>query len=141
MDRRRAAFRTIDEYIASFPEDVRKTLRELRETVQEAAPGAEERISYGIPTFALEGYVVHFAAFRKHIGFYPTSSGIRAFRRELAGYELARGTVRFPIGRPLPLELIGRIVRFRVAENLKRAGKRTGKRGGKGLSVSGQSRS
>jgi uncharacterized protein YdhG (YjbR/CyaY superfamily) len=128
MERRKAGFRSIDEYIAVFPEDIQKTLRGLRAAIRAAAPGAEEKISYQIPTFALNGNLVHFAAFEKHIGFYPTSSGILAFKRELAGYELAKGTVRFPIGRPLPLKLISRIVKFRVAENLKRAEIRSKKR-------------
>ena len=118
MERRKAGFRSIDEYIAVFPEDIQKTLQALRATIRAAAPGAEEKISYEIPTFALKGNLVHFAAFQKHIGFYPTSSGILAFKRELAGYELAKGTVRFPIGQPLPLKLISRIVKFRAAQNL-----------------------
>jgi len=123
MERRMAGFRSIDEYIAGFPEDIQRSLQGLRATIRAAAPGAVEKISYGIPTFYLHGNLVHFAAFQKHIGFYPTSSGIRAFKRELAAYELGRGTVRFPIGRPLPLRLVSRIVKFRVAENLKRAEK------------------
>jgi uncharacterized protein YdhG (YjbR/CyaY superfamily) len=137
MERSKTAFRTIDEYIASFPEDIRETLQGLRETIRAAAPGAEERISYQIPTFVLKGNLVHFAAFQKHVGFYPTSSGVRAFKRELAGYDLAKGTVRFPIGRPLPLKLIGRIVRFRVAENLRKERKGQGKRSRKGSSGPG----
>ena len=121
MERRKAVAGSIDEYIAACPKDLRKTLEGLRAAIRAAAPDAEEKISYRIPTFVLEGNLVHFAAFKNHIGFYPTSSGIRNFRRELAAYELAKGTVRFPIGRPLPLKLIGRIVKFRVAENLERA--------------------
>jgi uncharacterized protein YdhG (YjbR/CyaY superfamily) len=113
---------TIDGYIADFPQDVRKKLRELREAVIAAAPGAEEKISYRMPAFALKGNLVYFAAYKKHIGFYPTSSGIKAFKNELAAYEVSKGTVRFPIDKPLPLKLIGRIVKFRVAENLKNAG-------------------
>lgn len=128
MERRKAGHGSIDEYIALFPDDIQRTLQGLRATVRAAAPDAQEKISYGIPTFALNGNLVHFAAFEKHIGFYPTSSGILAFKRELASYELAKGTVRFPIGRPLPLKLISRIVRFRVAENLKCAEKRPKKR-------------
>jgi uncharacterized protein YdhG (YjbR/CyaY superfamily) len=128
MERRKAGFRSIDEYIAFFPEDIQKTLQGLRATIRAAAPGAEEKISYDIPTFVLKGNLVHFAAFQKHIGFYPTSSGILAFKRELADYELARGTVRFPLGKPLPLELISRIVKFRVAENLECIEKRSTKK-------------
>jgi uncharacterized protein YdhG (YjbR/CyaY superfamily) len=121
MESRKAGIKSIDEYIAVFPEDIQKTLRGLRATIKTSAPDAEERISYQIPTFFLNGNLVHFAAFQKHIGFYPTSSGIRAFKHELAAFELSKGTVRFPIGKPLPLKLIGRIVKFRVAENLKKA--------------------
>jgi len=128
MDRHKAGFRSIDAYISVFPADVQRTLREVRATIKSSAPGAEETISYQIPTFDLNGHLVHFAAYKKHIGFYPTSSGVRAFRRELSNYECSKGTIRFPIGQPLPLELIGRIVKFRVAENLKKAGMRSRKR-------------
>jgi len=121
MESRKAGFRSIDEYIAAFPDDIQKTLRGLRATIKAAAPDAEERISYQIPTFSLKGNLVHFAAYKSHIGFYPTSSGIRAFKRELAAYELSKGTVRFPIDKPLPLKLISKIVKYRVAENLKNA--------------------
>jgi len=121
MDRHKAKVASIDDYIAACPEDVRKPLERLRAAIRAAAPGAGEKISYGIPTFTLNGNLVHFAAFTKHISFFPTSSGVRAFKRELAAYSLATGTVRFPLGRPVPLGLIRRIVRFRVAENLKRA--------------------
>ncbi len=121
MDRRMVRFESIDEYIAAFPEDIRRTLEGLRATIRAAAPGAGEKISYGIPTFTLNGNLVHFAAFGKHISFFPTSSGVRAFRRDLAAYDLSKGTIRFPLGKPLPLALIRRIVKFRVAESLKRA--------------------
>lgn len=121
MERRKIAYSTIDEYIAAFPKDIQKTLKELRAAIRTAAPGAEEKISYQIPAFTLKGNLVYFAAFKNHISFFPTSSGIRAFKRELAAYEIAKGTVRFPLGEPLPLALIGRIVKFRVAENLKKA--------------------
>jgi len=111
----------IDSYIAGFPDDVQAILQELREAIKEAAPQAEEAISYQIPTFRLKGNLVHFAAFKNHIGFYPTSSGIEKFKNELSAYKLARGTVRFPLDRPLPLGLISKIVKFRVKENLERA--------------------
>jgi uncharacterized protein YdhG (YjbR/CyaY superfamily) len=124
----KSAFHSIDEYIATFPPEVRETLRELRATIRAAAPDAEETISYQMPTFVLKGNLVHFAAYKNHIGFYPTPSGIAAFAQELAAYESAKGSVRFPIDQPLPLELISRIVRFRVAENLERA-KQKGQRG------------
>lgn len=121
MDRRTVRYTSIDEYIAGFPEDVRKVLEDMRAAIRAAAPGAQEKISYGIPTFTLNGNLVHFAAFEKHISFFPTSSGVRAFRRELEPYELGQGTIRFPIGTTLPWKLIRRIVRFRVAESLKKA--------------------
>ena len=124
MEKRKAGYQSIDEYIAAFPKDIQKVLGELRATIRASAPGAEEKISYGMPAFALKGNLVYFAAFKNHIGFFPTSSGIRAFKRELAAYELSKGTVRFPYGRPLQLKLIGKIVKFRVAENLERAEKR-----------------
>ncbi|MCU0276733.1 MAG: DUF1801 domain-containing protein [Acidobacteria bacterium] len=110
---------TIDEYIKTFPKDVREKLQGLRRTIHAAAPGAEETIGYGIPTFDLKGHLVHFAAYANHIGFYPASSGIRAFRKELSSYKTSAGTVQIPIDKPLPLALIRKIVRFRVAENTK----------------------
>jgi len=114
-------FQTIDAYIKTFPKDVQKILQGLRATIRAVAPDAGERISYGIPTFTLNGNLVHFAAYKKHIGFYPASSGIRAFRKELSVYKTSRGTVQFPIDRPLPLPLINKIVKFRVLENIKKS--------------------
>jgi uncharacterized protein YdhG (YjbR/CyaY superfamily) len=121
MESKRKGFNSIDEYIANFPEEVQKILGELRSVIKAAAPDAEERISYQIPTFTLKGNLVHFAAYKKHIGFYPTSSGIWAFKHDLSIYEGGKGTVQFPIDKPLPFELISKIVKFRVAENLKNA--------------------
>ena len=115
-----AQFKSIDEYIDAFPRNIQNVLQELRRTIKEAAPQAEETISYRIPTFKLNGNLVHFAAFKNHIGFYPTSSGISAFKKELSRYAGSKGTVRFPIDKPLPLSLIRRIVRFRVKENLEK---------------------
>lgn len=112
---------TIDAYIAALPEAIRPALAELRAAIRAAAPDAVEKISYRMPTFYLRGNLVHFAAFKGHIGFYPAPSGIEAFREELSAYKSSKGAVQFPIGQPLPLELIGRIVAFRVAENLRRA--------------------
>jgi len=111
----------IDEYIANFPEDIQKILQELRVTIQASAPEAEEAISYQMPTFKLKGNLVHFAAYKKHIGFYPTPRGIEAFAEELSVYKGSKGTVQFPIDQPLPLDLISRIVCFRVADNLEKA--------------------
>ena len=117
-------FKTIDEYIDTFPEDVRKILNELRQTIREVAPEAEETINYQMPTFTLNGNLVHFAAFQNHIGFYPTPSGIEAFKDELAAYKGAKGSVQFPMDEPLPLPLIRKIVEYRVKENLKRKPKK-----------------
>jgi uncharacterized protein YdhG (YjbR/CyaY superfamily) len=121
VDSHRGPYQTIDEYIATFPADIQAILQAVRATIREAAPDAKERISYQIPTFTLHGNLVHFAAFKHHIGFYPTSSGTAAFHDELAPYVVSKGTVRFPLDQPLPMELIARVVRFRVAENLSRA--------------------
>lgn len=121
MEHHKGGFRSIDEYIATFPEDIQALLEAVRATIKAAAPGAEERISYQMPTFVQSGNVVHFAALKNHIGFYPTSSGIEAFKDELSMYEGTKGSVKFPIDQPLPMELISKIVRFRVAENLNKA--------------------
>lgn len=121
MNSHNDANRSIDDYIAGFPEGTKRLLEDVRRTIKAAAPGAEERISYQMPAFYLQGNLVYFAAFKNHIGFYPTSSAIAAFPRELAPYEASKGTVRFPLDKPLPLKLIAKIVRFRVAENLKKA--------------------
>lgn len=114
---------SIDAYIAAAPPDRRGLLDELRVAIRAAAPEAEETISYGMPAFALKGTLVYFATMKNHIGFYPTASGIAAFQEELAAYESSKGAVRFPLDRPLPLELIQRIVRFRVEENRRTADK------------------
>ncbi len=112
---------TIDEYIASFPHDVQEILQKIRMTIRKTAPEAEEAIKYQIPTFTLKGNLVHFAAFKKHIGFYPAPTGIEKFKNELAAYKGAKGTVRFPLDKPIPYDLISEIVKFRVGENLGRA--------------------
>lgn len=116
----RKKYSSIDEYIVSFPEHVQKKLVELREAIREQAPDAQEKISYQIPTFFLNGNLVHFAAYANHIGFYPTSSGIRAFKNKLSKYKSAKGSVQFPMEEPLPLGLIKMIVKFRVKENMKK---------------------
>ena len=121
MDSKKSGINSIDEYIATFPKDIQNILQELRATIKAAAPDAQEKISYQMPTFFLNGNLVHFAAFTKHIGFYPTPSGIEAFQKELSVYEGAKGSVQFPLDKPMPLKLITRIVKFRVAENLKKA--------------------
>ena len=111
----------IDEYIAGFPKDVQKILQKVRKTIKEAAPEAEETINYQIPTFTLDGNLVHFAAYKKHIGFYPAASGIEKFKNELSTYKGAKGSVQFPLDQPSPYDLISQIVTFRVKENLQRA--------------------
>lgn len=121
MKTKQTAPRNIDEYITDFPKDVQAILKRIRATIRKAAPGAEETIRYQIPTFTLKGNLVHFAAFKKHIGFYPTSTGIAQFRDELSVYKGAKGSVQFPLDNPIPYGLIGRIVKFRVRENLERA--------------------
>jgi uncharacterized protein YdhG (YjbR/CyaY superfamily) len=109
---------SIDTYIAQFPPEIQTLLVQMRQTIQKAAPSATETISYRIPTFKLNGNLVHFAGFKKHIGFYPGAAGIMAFRDELAGYKSAKGSVQFPLDEALPLALVRKIVKFRVAQNL-----------------------
>ena len=120
METKQAAPSTIDEYIAQFPEEIQQKLQEIRAVIRAAAPEATEKISYQMPTFYLRGNLVHFAAFKKHIGFYPVLSGIAAFEEKLAPYKRSKGAVQFPLDQPIPTELIGRIVQFRVAENLQK---------------------
>ena len=128
MQSNKVRFNSIDEYIATFPAETQKILQALRATIKAAAPDADEKISYQMPTFALKGNLVHFAAHKNHIGFYPTPSGIEAFKQELSLYEGAKGSIRFPIEQPLPLELISKIVKFRVAENLNKAERKAKKK-------------
>lgn len=109
---------SIDTYIAQFPDDIQGRLRQLRMTILKLAPWATDAMSYQIPTFKLNGNLVHFAAFKKHIGFYSGAAGIAAFQDELAGYKSAKGSVQFPLDQALPLDLVKKIVKFRVAQNL-----------------------
>lgn len=117
-------FATINEYISEFPEEIRFKLEQIREIIQQAAPEAKEAVRYGMPTFVLNGNLVHFAAYKNHIGFYPAPSGIDAYLDELAVYRTGKGTIQFPIDQPIPFNLIKKVVEFRVNENL---GKRKGK--------------
>jgi uncharacterized protein YdhG (YjbR/CyaY superfamily) len=110
--------KTIDECIVMFPQNVQNILKKLRRVIRQSAPGAEETISYGIPTFKLKGYLAHFAAYKNHLGFYPTSSGIEAFKKELSSYKQGRGSVQFPLDKPVPFDLVKEIVAYRVRENL-----------------------
>lgn len=118
MSKPKKHFKTIDEYIGTFPEKVQDILEKLRQTIRTSTPEAEETISYQIPTFKLKGNLVHFAAYKNHIGFYPTPSGIEAFKKELSPYEISKGSVIFPLNKPIPFDLVRRIVEYRVKENL-----------------------
>lgn len=114
----------IDEYIANFPPDVQKVLQKVRKIIRKVAPDAQEKINYGIPTFTLNGNLVHYAGFKNHIGFYPTPSGIEKFKSELSKYEGAKGSVKFPLDQPIPYELIQKITEFRVQEQKAKAKKK-----------------
>lgn len=120
MSTSKKSYKTIDEYIYMFPKNVQKILFKLRQVINKAAPEAKEAISYQIPTFKLNGNLVHFAGYKNHIGFYPTPSGIRAFQNELIIYETSKGTVKFPLDKPIPYDLIEKIVVYRVKENLEK---------------------
>jgi uncharacterized protein YdhG (YjbR/CyaY superfamily) len=121
MEENKITFNTIDEYILQFSPEVQEILTNLRKLIKEAAPDAQERMSWQMPTFVLHGNLVHFAAHKNHVGFYPAPSGIEAFKNELSEYKGAKGSVQFPYKKPMPYELISRIVKFRVAENVKDA--------------------
>jgi len=120
--------KSIDEYIAGFPKDVQAILQKIRMTIRKAAPDAEEAIKYQIPTFTLKGNLVHFGAYKNHIGFYPAPRAIEEFKKELSAYEGSKGTVRFPFDKPIPYALITRIVKFRVKKNLEKAEAKSKKR-------------
>src|ERR1700690_1477389 len=121
MESKKARFTSIDEYITTSPKEIQKKLQELRKTIKAAAPKAQEKISYQMPAFDLKGNLVWFAAFKNHIGFYPMPSGIQAFKKDFLVYEGSKGAIRFPLDKPLPLKLVSKVVKFRVAENLKKA--------------------
>jgi Uncharacterized conserved protein len=120
--------KSIDEYIAQFSPYIQEILQRLRKVIKEVAPDAQEKISYQMPTFVLHGNLVHFAAFKNHIGFYPTPSAIEAYKDELAKYKGGKGSVQFPIEEPMPYELISEIVKFRAFENLKKAEEKSKKK-------------
>lgn len=115
----------IDEYIADFPKETQLILEQIRATIRKSAPEAEETISYRMPAYKQNGVLVYFAACKNHIGFYPTASGIANFKAELSGYKSSKGAVQFPIENPIPLDLIAKIVQFRVKENLNKSSKKT----------------
>lgn len=110
----------VDEYIAAYPKHIRQLLEEIRSTIRAAAPGAQETISYGIPTFKLNGNLVHYAGYKNHIGFYPGASGIAYFKDDISAFKNAKGSVQFPLDQPLPHQLITKIVKFRVKENTRK---------------------
>jgi uncharacterized protein YdhG (YjbR/CyaY superfamily) len=121
MKYKQASFRSIDDYIATFPKDIQGKLEELRRTIRAAAPKAEEKISYQIPTFTLNGkYLIYFAGWKNHISIYPVPSGDEAFNREISQYVAGKGTLKFPTDKPLPLKLVAKVVKLNVAENRKR---------------------
>lgn len=128
MENNKSGFASIDEYIATFPAEIQAVLQEVRAAIKAAAPDAREKISYQMPTFDLKGNLVHFGAFKNHIGFYPTPSGTEAFKAEIARYQGAKGSIRFPLDEPMPLDLITRIVKMRAAENLEKAALKSAKR-------------
>ncbi len=115
------SYTSIDEYIATFPAEIQMKLEEVRATIKAAAPEAQEKFSYQMPTFYLYGNLIHFAAFKNHIGLFPAPSGVEAFKDELSQYATSKGTIRLPHDKPLPLDLISKITKYRVAENLKKA--------------------
>ncbi|WML48370.1 DUF1801 domain-containing protein [Neobacillus sp. PS3-34] len=121
MNGTKIAYKSIDEYILQFPLEIQELLISIRKVIKESAPDAEEKISYQMPTFYLHGNLVNFAAYKNHIGFYPTSSGISAFKQEISEYKSSKGAVQFPLEKPLPYALISKIVKFRVGENKKKA--------------------
>ena len=121
MEKIKTPVASIDDCISTFPEATRKKLEQIRSLIQKAAPKATETISYGIPTFQLEGNLVHFSGYKNHIGFYPGAAGIASFKKELSVYKGAKGSVQFPLDQPLPAALITRIVKFRVKQNLEKA--------------------
>lgn len=122
MDTNSDSPKTVDEYIAGFPPGIQAILQQIRATIQAAAPEATEKISYQMPTFYLNGNLVHFAAFKKHIGLYPAPSGVAAFQEELSPYIKAKGSIQFPLDKPVPYDLIARITAFRVQENIMKSG-------------------
>ena len=121
MKENKTTYQSIDEYILQFSPEIQEILKNLRKVIKEAAPEAEEKISWQMPTFVLHGNLVHFAAHKNHIGFYPAPSGIDAFKDELSEYKGAKGSIQFPFKKPMPYELISKIVKYRVAENIKKA--------------------
>lgn len=128
MEENKVTPQSIYEYILNFPPKIQEILENIRKVIKESAPEAEEKISYSMPTFVLYGNLIHFAAFKNHIGLYPTPSGIDNFKDELSKYKGAKGSIRFPLEEPIPYELIREIVKFRVVENIKKAEEKSKKK-------------
>ncbi|KOR89200.1 iron chaperone [Paenibacillus solani] len=128
MDKNKVTYESIDHYISTFPADIQEILESIRRVIREAAPEANEKIGYQMPTYWQQGNVVHFAAFKNHIGFYPAPSGISEFEQELAPYITGKGTIQFPLGKPIPYDLITKIVKFRVGENIAKAKRKSSKK-------------
>ncbi len=120
MEPSKIAYKSIDEYIAQFSPEIQDILQALRRVIKEVAPDAEEKISYQMPAFAFHGILVYFAACKNHIGFYPTASGIAVFQHEFSEYKSSKGAVQFPLDKPIPYELVSKVVKFRVEENMKK---------------------
>ena len=114
-------FKTVDEYLSALPANTKSILKELRKTIKQAAPQAVELISYNMPAFKMNGMLVYYAGYKNHIGFYPVSSAIRTFQKDLSDYKTSKGTIQFPLDRQIPFDLITKIVKFRVQENLEKA--------------------
>ena len=127
METSKMKFKTVDEYISAFPAHTQALMQELRKTIREVAPRAEEMISYNMPAFKLQGMLVWYASYKKHICFYPKAGAIEAFKKELSVYKGAKGSVQFPVDEPLPLKLIAKIVKYRVKENLEQAKEKAAK--------------
>lgn len=128
MEAGKNSYQDIDQYIANFPAEVQAILEKIRQTIRQAAPEAAEAIKYQMPTFTLKGNLVHFAAHKNHVGFYPAPTGIEQFKDETSPYQSGKGTLQFPLSEPIPYDLISRIVTFRVQENLERAAKKAAAR-------------
>ncbi len=128
MNEKESDFNSVDEYILMCPENIHGIIKSIRETILKAAPEATEKISYQMPCYYLNGNLVYFGVFKKHIGFYPTPSAIEAFREQLSGYKYTKGGIQFPFNEPMPLDLIFRMVQFRVGENLTTTQKKSSKK-------------
>lgn len=131
MEEKKATYQTTDEYIEQFSPEIQELLTTIRNVIKEAAPEATEKISYQMPTFYLHGNLVHFAANKNHIGFYPSSSGVEAFKDQLTLYKTSKGAIQFPLDKPIPFEIISEITKYRVLESKAKAEAKAAKKKGK----------